>query len=129
MRDENEELCIGIRRAKKWIGCGPEPGSVNCGVEPVIEAVKLAAIGEPFEVVYYPGSSTPEFFVKASDVRAAMEVKWCPGMRFKMAFETEDSSRISWFMGTISGVRVAEPVHWPNSPWRLLQVLQLFLFR
>ncbi|CAL8998998.1 unnamed protein product [Prunus brigantina] len=31
-----------------------------------------------------------------------MRVRWCSGMRFKMAFETEDSSRIGWFMGTIA---------------------------
>ncbi|KAK8262723.1 hypothetical protein V6Z12_D13G278100 [Gossypium hirsutum] len=43
-------------------------------------------------------------------------------MRFKMAFETEDSSRISWFVGTISSVQVADPVRWPDSPWRLLEV-------
>uniref|UniRef100_A0A7N0TCL7 Auxin response factor domain-containing protein n=1 Tax=Kalanchoe fedtschenkoi TaxID=63787 RepID=A0A7N0TCL7_KALFE len=43
-------------------------------------------------------------------------------MRFKMPFETEDSSRISWFMGTISAAQVADPVRRPNSPWRLLQV-------
>ncbi|KAL0309714.1 UNVERIFIED_CONTAM: Auxin response factor 8 [Sesamum radiatum] len=39
-----------------------------------------------------------------------------------MAFETEDSSRISWFMGTISSAQVADPIRWPDSPWRLLQV-------
>ncbi|KAL9230651.1 hypothetical protein vseg_005975 [Gypsophila vaccaria] len=90
--------------------------------ESVIEGANLAAYGQPFEVVYYPRSSTPEFFVKASAVKAAMQVQWCPGMRFKMAFETEDSSRISWFMGTVSSAQVADPIHWPNSPWRLLQV-------
>jgi hypothetical protein len=51
-----------------------------------------------------------------------MRVQWCPGMRFKMAFETEDSSRISWFMGTVASVQVADPIRWPQSPWRLLQV-------
>ncbi|KAK9741219.1 hypothetical protein RND81_03G089800 [Saponaria officinalis] len=90
--------------------------------ESVIEGANLAASGQPFEVVYYPRSSTPEFFVKASVVKAAMQVQWCPGMRFKMAFETEDSSRISWFMGTVSSAQVADPIHWSNSPWRLLQV-------
>ncbi|KAJ0103361.1 hypothetical protein Patl1_06090 [Pistacia atlantica] len=90
--------------------------------ESVVEAATLAANGQPFEVVYYPRASTPEFVVKASAVRAAMQIQWCSGMRFKMAFETEDSSRISWFMGTISSVQVADPVRWPNSPWRLLQV-------
>ncbi|CAL9099288.1 unnamed protein product [Musa acuminata var. zebrina] len=88
----------------------------------VIEAATLAARGQPFEVVYYPRVSTPEFCVKAASVKAAMRIQWCSGMRFKMAFETEDSSRISWFMGTIYTVQIADPVQWPNSPWRLLQV-------
>jgi hypothetical protein len=90
--------------------------------EEVVEAANLAVSGQPFEVVYYPRASTPEFCVKAGAVRAAMHTQWCAGMRFKMAFETEDSSRISWFMGTVSAVQVADPIRWPNSPWRLLQV-------
>jgi hypothetical protein len=93
--------------------------------EEVLEAAGLAANGNPFQVVYYPRASTPEFCVKASSVRAAMRTCWCSGMRFKMAFETEDSSRISWFMGTVASVQVADPDRWPNSPWRLLQVLYL----
>ncbi|KAL9686762.1 hypothetical protein QQ045_031155 [Rhodiola kirilowii] len=91
-------------------------------VESVLEAARLAADGQPFEVVYYPRASTPEFCVRASSVNAALRIRWCSGMRFKMPFETEDSSRISWFMGTISSVQVADPIRWPNSPWRLLQV-------
>ncbi|MQM20451.1 hypothetical protein Taro_053471 [Colocasia esculenta] len=90
--------------------------------ESVLEAATLAAKGLPFEVVYYPRASTPEFCVKATAVREALRTDWCPGMRFKMAFETEDSSRISWFMGTISSVRCADHIRWPDSPWRLLQV-------
>ncbi|KAM7263508.1 hypothetical protein ACFE04_001191 [Oxalis oulophora] len=90
--------------------------------ESVIEAATLAANGQPFEIVYYPRASTPEFCVKAPLVKAAMQIRWCSGMRFKMAFETEDSSRISWFMGTISFVQAADPIRWPDSPWRLLQV-------
>ncbi|AQK65038.1 Auxin response factor 16 [Zea mays] len=89
----------------------------------VVEAASLAASGQPFEVVYYPRASTPEFVVKAASVQNAMRNQWCPGMRFKMAFETEDSSRISWFMGTIASAQVADTIRWPNSPWRLLQVL------
>ncbi|KAG8387666.1 hypothetical protein BUALT_Bualt02G0045100 [Buddleja alternifolia] len=90
--------------------------------ESVVEATFLAANGQPFEVVYYPRASTPEFCVKASSVSAAMRIQWCSGMRFKMPFETEDSSRISWFMGTIASVQVADPIRWPNSLWRMLQV-------
>ncbi|GAA0151365.1 hypothetical protein LIER_10099 [Lithospermum erythrorhizon] len=97
-----------------------ENGKVKA--ESVLEAAMLAASGQPFEVVYYPRAGTPEFVVKASALGSAMRVQWCSGMRFKMPFETEDSSRISWFMGTISSVQVDDPVYWSNSPWRLLQV-------
>ncbi|XP_071711758.1 auxin response factor 18-like [Rutidosis leptorrhynchoides] len=90
--------------------------------EDVIEATTLAANGQPFEITYYPRASTPEFCVKASLLSTALHVQWCAGMRFKMPFETEDSSRISWFMGTVSSVQAADPFLWPNSPWRLLQV-------
>ncbi|KAJ7947820.1 Auxin response factor [Quillaja saponaria] len=109
-------------------GCGNSgPGSSLRGrgklrPESVREAAALAASGQPFEVVYYPRASTPEFCIKAASVRAAMRIQWSSGMRFKMAFETEDSSRISWFMGTIASIQVVDPIRWPNSPWRLLQV-------
>lgn len=164
LRAQTGDLCVGIRRAKRGIGGGPEPSSgwnaaggscvmpyggfsaflredesklmrngsgSHCGssmgrgrvkAESVTEAAILAASGQPFEVVYYPRASTPEFCVKASLVRTALQIRWCSGMRFKMAFETEDSSRISWFMGTISSVQAADPIRWPDSPWRLLQV-------
>ncbi|XP_076910842.1 auxin response factor 18-like [Bidens hawaiensis] len=143
LRADNGDLCVGIRRAKRGIGGGfhelptgsslyggglarfrPENENVNGkgDAEAVVEAANLAAAGLPFEVVYYPRASTPEFCVKAATVKAAMRIQWCPGMRFKMAFETEDSSRISWFMGTIASVQVDDQINWPNSPWRLLQV-------
>lgn len=164
LRAENEELCVGIRRAKKGIGCGHEDSSgwnsaagncpvpwfeqnenqmvrninnngLNPGVnltgrakvkpEAVVEAVRLVADRQPFEVVYYPRGSTPEFCVKAQLVEAGMQIRWCSGLRFKMAFETEDSSRISWFVGIVSSVQVADPLVWPNSPWRCLQVTSL----
>lgn len=102
-------------------GCGGEFRRKVTG-ESVLQAATLAAKGQPFEVVYYPRAGTPEFFVRASSVSTAMQVQWCSGMRFKMPFETEDASRISWFMGTISSVQVADPIHWPSSPWRILQV-------
>ncbi|KFK32306.1 hypothetical protein AALP_AA6G225100 [Arabis alpina] len=134
LRSESGDLCVGIRRAKR--GSGDDETTTSklmlmkrenaaagrVKVEAVAEAVARAACGQAFEVVYYPRASTPEFCVKAADVRSAMKIRWCSGMRFKMAFETEDSSRISWFMGTVSAVHVADPIRWPNSPWRLLQV-------
>ncbi|XP_050281678.1 auxin response factor 8-like [Quercus robur] len=102
-------------------GNGGVMGRGKVRAESVIEAATLAANGQPFEVVYYPRASTLEFCVKAAMVKGAFQIRWCSGMRFKMAFETKDSSRISWFMGTISSVQVADPIRWPDSPWRLLQ--------
>uniref|UniRef100_A0A0D9VIK6 Auxin response factor n=1 Tax=Leersia perrieri TaxID=77586 RepID=A0A0D9VIK6_9ORYZ len=149
LRGDGGDLHVGIRRAKRgFCGGGGEaeeaashlPGWDQYGglmrgnaspcakgrgkvrAEDVVEAARLASVGQPFEAVYYPRASTPEFIVRAAAVRAALRVQWCPGMRFKMAFETEDSSRISWFMGTVAGVQVADPIRWPQSPWRLLQV-------
>ncbi|OIW07788.1 hypothetical protein TanjilG_31980 [Lupinus angustifolius] len=153
LRADNGDLCVGIRRAKKGIGSEFMSSGWNnnqlapllfgganenkmlmrrkygaelmgkVAAESVVEAVTCAVNGRPFEVVYYPRGSTPEYCVKASAVRAALQIQWCSGMRFKMPFETEDSSRISWFMGTISSVHVVDPIRWPNSPWRLLQVV------
>uniref|UniRef100_A0A0D9W780 Auxin response factor n=1 Tax=Leersia perrieri TaxID=77586 RepID=A0A0D9W780_9ORYZ len=145
MRDEAGNVHVGIRRAKRGFGDDGEglsslpgwglmrPNASACGgngaakggkvpPENVLAAARMAASGQPFEVLYYPRASTPEFCVRASAVTTAMSVHWCPGMRFKMAFETEDSSRISWFMGTVAGVHPADPIRWPQSPWRLLQV-------
>ncbi|XP_010554545.1 PREDICTED: auxin response factor 16-like [Tarenaya hassleriana] len=102
--------------------CSPFDIKGKVTSESVLQAATLAISGKPFDVVYYPRASTSEFCVKLSEVRAAMQIPWCSGMRFKMAFETEDSSRISWFMGTVSSVSVSDPVRWPDSPWRLLQV-------
>ncbi|XP_010543398.1 PREDICTED: auxin response factor 18-like [Tarenaya hassleriana] len=121
MREAEEGKLMRRRRSN-----GSENGRTNRSgrvrAESVVEASVLAASGNAFEVVYYPRASTPEFCVKAGAVRRAMGIRWCPGLRFKMAFETEDSSRISWFMGTVSSAHPADPIRWPNSPWRLLQV-------
>ncbi|KAL6203012.1 hypothetical protein ACLB2K_026716 [Fragaria x ananassa] len=117
------------KMGRNGFGNSSESGNVRGGrgggrvrPEAVVEAASLAAKGQPFEVVYYPRASTPEFCVKASAVRGAVRVQWCSGMRFKMAFETEDCSMISWFMGTIASVQVNDKIRWPNSPWRVLQV-------
>lgn len=117
LRDNENKLMRNGNGSKRNI-----TGRGKVRPEDVIEAASLAANGQPFEVSYYPRASTPDFCVKASSLTASLTSQWCVGMRFKMPFETEDSARISWFMGTVSSVDVADPFHWPNSPWRLLQV-------
>ena len=95
--------------------------------ESVVEAVTLAASGDIFEVVYYPRATISEFFVKANTVRSSLQQRWTPGLRFKMAVETEDASRVSWFVGSVSKVEEVDPLRWPNSPWKILQVIT-FIF-
>ncbi|GJM98158.1 hypothetical protein PR202_ga15141 [Eleusine coracana subsp. coracana] len=112
---EDGKIHVGIRRAIRG-------GAHSIPVEDVLRAARLAAAGQPFEVVHYPWARSPEFFVHAAKVREAMQVRWCPGMRVKMAFQMAHMSQVSWFMGTISGVQAADPARWPQSPWRLLQV-------
>ncbi|KAI5404729.1 hypothetical protein KIW84_051764 [Lathyrus oleraceus] len=146
--DEHNDLHVGIRRSKKRNDSifnfsskrkpGPSYGRLTSSfgelrisdkemgigkvkAGDVIEAVKLCVNMKPFDVVYYPRVGTPEFFVKPSLIRKALQVRWCCGMRFKMAMETEDSSRVHWFMGTIASVQAADPA-WPDSLWRRLQV-------
>ncbi|OIV97914.1 hypothetical protein TanjilG_12671 [Lupinus angustifolius] len=97
-------------------------GKGKLAPEEVAGAAELAAQGMPFEVVYYPSAGWSDFVVKAEIVDAAMRIMWSPGMRVKMAVETEDSSRMSWFQGTVSAVCVPENGLWQGSPWHRIQV-------
>ncbi|KEH24016.1 auxin response factor 1 [Medicago truncatula] len=122
LRSENGELRVGIWREKRRNNVGVVRVEIwgKVKVLEVIEAVRLGTNMQPFDVVYYPRSGTPEFFVKTSLIGITLQIRWCPGMRFKMPIETEDSSRISWFIGTVASVQAADP-SWPDSLWRLLQ--------
>ncbi|KAL1309977.1 hypothetical protein AAHE18_17G216500 [Arachis hypogaea] len=90
----------------------------------VAEAMELAAQNKPFEVIYYPSVGWEEFIVKAEDVETKMnDVLYSVGKRVKMARENYDSSQMTWFQGTVSGISVpADDQPWSSSPWRMLQV-------
>ncbi|XP_047321639.1 auxin response factor 10 [Impatiens glandulifera] len=123
LRDDENKTMRNVCKGNQSSGFGSKRGGGGrVRAESVVEAASLASNGHPFEVVYYPCANTPEFCVKVSSVKSSMRIQWSTGMRFKMPFETEDSSRISWFMGTIASVQVVDPINWPNSPWRILQV-------
>ncbi|XP_010912479.1 auxin response factor 18 [Elaeis guineensis] len=90
--------------------------------EAVLEAVRLAEMGRPFEVVHYPRASAADFVVGVEKVNAALRVPWTAGMRVRMSVETEGLSRTTVFRGTVSGTTVQDQAQWPLSPWRMLQV-------
>ncbi|KAL0702083.1 hypothetical protein Bca4012_058205 [Brassica carinata] len=104
--DEYYAGCYGGGGIKKEDG-GEKKGFSRVGMgkltaEAVSEAIGKASQGLPFEVVYYPTAGWSDFVVRAEDVEASVSVYWAPGTRVKMAMETEDSSRITWFQGVVS---------------------------
>lgn len=142
MRNSIGKMFIGVRRSVK-LGLGGDSArwretSVCLGAnaesrgtmtaEAVVEAVERASKGLPFEVVYYPRAGCADFVVRAEAVEAAVKVYWNGGMRVKMAVETEDSSRMTWFQGTVASAYVPDGGPWRGSPWRMLQVILLCLF-
>lgn len=100
-------------------------GNGKLTAEAVSEAMNRASQGLPFEVVYYPTAGWSDFVVRAEDVEASMAMIWAPGTRVKMAMETEDSSRITWFQGVVSST-YQETGAWLGSPWKQLQVFDVF---
>ncbi|KAF7829889.1 auxin response factor 17 [Senna tora] len=99
-------------------------GRGKLSVKAVVSAAESAAQNLPFEVVYYPRAGWSDFVLKAEVVEKALKVMWTPGMRVKMAMETEDSSRMTWFQGTITSTSAPpDNGHWwgRGSPWRMLQ--------
>uniref|UniRef100_A0A2P2JM82 Auxin response factor n=1 Tax=Rhizophora mucronata TaxID=61149 RepID=A0A2P2JM82_RHIMU len=154
MRNSGGEMFIGVRRAVRFNKGGDytrwreqiggitgdfkvkvkEEGFSRSGrgrvsPEAVTEAAERAAQGLPFEVVYYPRPGWySDFVVKAEVVEAALNRFWAAGMRVKMAMETEDSSRMTWFQGTVAAASVPDCGSWRGSPWRMLQVCMCMAF-
>ncbi|KAJ6709433.1 AUXIN RESPONSE FACTOR 4-RELATED [Salix koriyanagi] len=144
MRNLKGEMFIGVRRSvrfnnsARWreqISDSGGEGKVKVeegfsrswrgrlSQEAVVEAVERAAKGLPFEVVYYPRAGWySDFVVRAEVVEAALCVFWTAGMRVKMTMETEDSSRMTWFQGTVSSTGLPDCGAWRGSPWRMLQI-------
>ncbi|KAL7263342.1 hypothetical protein ACSBR1_001503 [Camellia fascicularis] len=96
-------------------------GKGRVSAESVAEAAELAAQGMGFDVVYYPRVGWADFVVKAETVEESLSVFWTAGVRVKMGMETEDSSRRTWFQGTVSSATVPDNGPWRRSPWRMLQ--------
>ncbi|KAL0365840.1 UNVERIFIED_CONTAM: Auxin response factor 17 [Sesamum radiatum] len=115
-KKSTNELFVGIRRASRVGGNEGQDGGE------ALEAIQKAARGMAFEVVYYPKAGCPDFVVKAEKVKDALRTCWRQGMRVRMGVETDDSSRMTWFQGTIASTMSAGTGPWYGSPWRMLQV-------
>uniref|UniRef100_M1BAY6 Auxin response factor n=1 Tax=Solanum tuberosum TaxID=4113 RepID=M1BAY6_SOLTU len=113
--NENNQLLLGIRRANRPQTVMPSSvlssDSMHIGL--LAAAAHAAATNSRFTIFYNPRASPSEFVIPlAKYAKAVYHTRISVGMRFRMLFETEESSVRSDL----------DPVRWPNSHWRSVKV-------
>ncbi|GMP71766.1 hypothetical protein CsSME_00030052 [Camellia sinensis var. sinensis] len=122
--NEKNQLLLGIRRANRPQTVMPSSvlssDSMHLGL--LAAAAHAAATNSRFTIFYNPRASPSEFVIPLTKyVKAVYHTRVSVGMRFRMLFETEESS-VRRYMGTITGISDLDPVKWPNSHWRSVKV-------
>ncbi|CAJ1960705.1 unnamed protein product [Sphenostylis stenocarpa] len=122
--NEKNQLLLGIRRANRPQTVMPSSvlssDSMHIGL--LAAAAHAAATNSCFTVFYNPRASPSEFVIPLSKyIKAVYHTRISVGMRFRMLFETEESS-VRRYMGTITGISDLDLVRWPNSHWRSVKV-------
>ncbi|KAL8546454.1 hypothetical protein ACS0TY_006255 [Phlomoides rotata] len=122
--NEKNQLFLGIRRATRPQTVMPSSvlssDSMHIGL--LAAAAHAAATNSCFTVFYNPRASPSEFVIPLSKyAKAVYHTRVSVGMRFRMLFETEESS-VRRYMGTITGIGDLDPVRWTNSHWRSVKV-------
>ncbi|XP_073060783.1 auxin response factor 6-like [Primulina eburnea] len=122
--NENNQLLLGIRRANRSQTVMPSSvlssDSMHIGL--LAAAAHAAATNSRFTIFYNPRASPSEFVIPlAKYAKAVYHTRVSVGMRFRMLFETEESS-VRRYMGTITSISDLDPVRWPNSHWRSVKV-------
>ncbi|CAN5966263.1 unnamed protein product [Sphagnum jensenii] len=123
LRGENEQLRLGVRRALKQQQDAPSMVVSNQSTHIGVLATAAHAATEKlrFSVIYHPSTCSSEFVIPYHKYMKAINSSVSVGMRFKMRFESEDSTERR-HAGTITGIGDVDPVRWPNSYWRSLKV-------
>ncbi|KAJ6840421.1 auxin response factor 12-like isoform X1 [Iris pallida] len=121
---ENNQLLLGIRHANRPQTVMPSSvlssDSMHIGL--LAAAAHAAATNSRFTIFYNPRPCPSEFVIPLTKyVKAVFHTRISVGMRFRMLFETEESS-VRRYMGTITGISDLDPVRWPNSHWRSVKV-------
>uniref|UniRef100_M1CTA4 Auxin response factor 6 n=1 Tax=Solanum tuberosum TaxID=4113 RepID=M1CTA4_SOLTU len=85
-------------------------------------AAHATATNSRFTIFFNPRACPSEFVIPlAKYAKAVYHTRVSVGMRFRMLFETEESS-IRRYMGTITGIGDLDPARWPNSHWQSVKV-------
>ncbi|KAG0628427.1 hypothetical protein M758_1G025600 [Ceratodon purpureus] len=124
IRDDKGQLLLGIRRANRQQTVMPSSvlssDSMHFGV--LAAASHAATTSSRFKIFYNPRQSPSEFVIPLAKYhKAVYNTQVTVGMRFRMVFETEESS-VRRYMGTITGLGDIDPIRWPKSHWRSLKV-------
>ncbi|XVF35985.1 hypothetical protein REPUB_Repub19eG0019200 [Reevesia pubescens] len=124
IRDEKSQLMVGLRRANRQQTTLPSSvlsaDSMHIGV--LAAAAHAASNRSPFTIFYNPRACPSEFVIPLAKYRKSVYGSQVSvGMRFGMMFETEESGKRR-YMGTIVGISDLDPLRWPGSKWRNLQV-------
>ncbi|KQK17112.1 auxin response factor 17 isoform X1 [Brachypodium distachyon] len=122
--NDSNQLLLGIRRATRPQTVMPSSvlssDSMHIGL--LAAAAHAASTNSRFTIFYNPRASPCEFVIPlAKYVKAVYHTRISVGMRFRMLFETEESS-VRRYMGTITGISDLDAVRWPNSHWRSVKV-------
>ncbi|XP_057809321.1 auxin response factor 8-like isoform X3 [Salvia miltiorrhiza] len=122
--NEKNQLLLGIRRATRPQTVMPSSvlssDSMHIGL--LAAAAHATATNSCFTVFFNPRASPSEFVIPLSKyAKAVYHTRVSVGMRFRMLFETEESS-VRRYMGTITGIGDLDPVRWANSHWRSVKV-------
>ncbi|AQK66068.1 Auxin response factor 18 [Zea mays] len=126
--NDNNQLLLGIRRANRPQTVMPSSvlssDSMHIGL--LAAAAHAASTNSRFTIFYNPScfcrASPSEFVIPlVKYVKAVYHTRISVGMRFRMLFETEESS-VRRYMGTITGICDLDSVRWPNSHWRSVKV-------
>ncbi|XP_062202217.1 auxin response factor 25-like [Phragmites australis] len=122
--NDNNQLLLGIRHANRPQTVMPSSvlssDSMHIGL--LAAAAHAAATNSRFTIFYNPRASPSEFVIPlAKYVKAAYHTRVSVGMRFRMLFETEESS-VRRYMGTITSISDLDSERWPNSHWRSVKV-------
>jgi hypothetical protein len=124
IRNEKNQLFLGIRHATRPQTIVPSSvlssDSMHIGL--LAAAAHASATNSCFTVFFHPRASQSEFVIQLSKyIKAVFHTRISVGMRFRMLFETEESS-VRRYMGTITGISDLDSVRWPNSHWRSVKV-------
>ncbi|XP_049346855.1 auxin response factor 6-like isoform X1 [Solanum verrucosum] len=122
--NENNQLLLGIRRANRPQTVLPSSvlssDSMHIGL--LAAAAHATATNSRFTIFFNPRACPSEFVIPlAKYAKAVYHTRVSVGMRFRMLFETEESS-IRRYMGTITGIGDLDPARWPNSHWQSVKV-------